>query len=139
MIISMQYIKKTLFSLCILTSTNIVTASEAPSCPAPIAATIKEIQRIKAENKIERSPFIPHDLDCNYINPPKHLTLIEASASISECQTYKHNLSVIKSGCPYYVSEQFGDAGPIWCIQKSAANSKSIELHAMLTNLVCKE
>jgi hypothetical protein len=139
MIISMQNIKKTLVFLSFFTSINNVTANEAPECPTPIAATINEIQRIRSESKADRSPFIPQDLDCKYTNPPKHLTLIEASTAISECQAHMHNLNVMKSGCPYYVSEQFNGAGPIWCIQNGAANSKSIELHTMLANVACKE
>ena len=118
---------------------NINAAIADANCPTPIAASENEINAIRSKNLIDRNPFISKDLDCRYLNPPKHLTVIEKTDSVTHCQVYKSVLVAMKSGCPYYVSESFNENGPIWCIQKSAASAAGIDVFELMNKLTCNE
>lgn len=118
---------------------NISAAIANANCPTPIAASEDEINAIRTENLIDRNPLISKDLDCRYLNPPKHLTVIEKTGSVTDCQVNKSVLVAMKSGCPYYVSESFNENGPIWCIQKSAASAVGVDTFEFITKVTCNE
>ncbi|WP_157699371.1 hypothetical protein [Pseudomonas sp. M30-35] len=116
-----------------------IAGTEAVVCPVPVAASLDEIAEVKGQQSSGRNPFVPVELECKYLNPPKHLMLIESSATVSECQANKHNLNAMKSGCPYYVSEGDGGEGPEWCIQDGPASNELIDMFTLLTNATCDE
>jgi hypothetical protein len=118
---------------------NISAAIADANCPTPIAASENAINEIRLKNIINRNPFIQKDLDCRYLNPPQHLTIIGKTDSVTECQMNKSALVAMKSGCPYYVSEYFNENGPIWCIQKSAASAGAIDTYEFITKATCNE
>lgn len=106
------------------------------SCPAAISpASAEALEKIKNTSGTIAGSAWKKNADCQYINPPKEQTL---STPALTCESTTHNVKVLDSGCPYYVSMSTVKDGPIWCYRSEPAESEVIQRSEQRMKMYCR-
>ncbi|MDP3815804.1 hypothetical protein [Pseudomonas sp.] len=110
--------------------------SQFASCPAAIApASAETLEQIRSTAGTIAGSAWTKKSDCQYIDPPKDQTL---STPALNCESTTHNVKVLDSGCPYYVSQSTVKDGPIWCLRSKPASSQVIAASEQRMKMYCK-
>lgn len=110
--------------------------SHFASCPAVIApASAETLEKIRNSAGTIAGSAWTKKADCQYIDPPKDQTL---STPALDCESTTHNVKVLDSGCPYYVSMSTVKDGPIWCYRLEPAESEVVQRAEQRMKMYCR-